>query len=159
MAITTAMCTSFKKELAMDLHHLGDASASPIGGDVIKLALIYISASPNGTYGAASTNYSDITGNSEEAADTSSPMGYTAGGGTLTNNGGQTSGTTAFWDFANITFSSVTLNADGCMLYNSTNGNRAISVHDFSGTKTPSNGDFVIQFPTADSSSAILRLA
>jgi hypothetical protein len=152
------MCTSFKEESWQDLHHLGDASASPIGGDTINLALITL-ASPEGTYGAASTNYSDITGNSEEATDSASPQGYTAGGGTLTNNGVTTSGTTAYADFADITFTAVNLTAHGCMLYNSTNGNRAISTHDFGGAQTASGGNFVIQFPTADASNAILRLA
>jgi len=159
MAITTAMCTSFKEESWEALHDLGDASASPIGGDVIKIALILLSASPNGTYGAASTNYSDITGNAEEAVDANSPISYSAGGGTLTNAGMTTSGTTAFADFADITFSSVDMSADGCMIYNSSNANSAISVHDFGATKTASGGDFTLQFPTADSSSAILRLA
>jgi hypothetical protein len=157
MAITTAMCTSFKKESWNDLHHLGDTAASPIGGDVFKLALIYLQASPLGTYGAATTNYSSISG--EEATDTSSPQGYTAGGGTLTNIGVTTSGTTAYADFADLTFTAVTLNCDGCIIYNSTNGNRAVSVHDFSGTKSPSNGDLTLQFPAATSSTAILRLA
>ncbi len=161
MAITTAMCTSFKKESWNDLHHLGDAAASPIGGDVIKLALI--KASAPGTYGAATANYSELNDSSpiEEAVDTSgsSPLGYKQGGGTLTNNGVTTSGTTAFADFADLTFTAVNLSADGCLLYNSTNGNRAISTHDFGGTKTASGGNFVITFPTADASNAILRLA
>lgn len=159
MSIANAMCTSFKLELAQDLHHLGVVANSPIGGDVIRLALIINNASPLGVYGAASTNYSNITGNSEESADTASPQGYTAGGGTLTNIGGTSTGTTAFWDFADLTFTAVTLSADGCMLYNSTNGNRAISTHTFTTTQTASGGNFVIQFPTADSSTAILRLA
>lgn len=155
------MCTSFKKELlSSDLHALGDTATSPIGGDVFKLALIQLSlSSPQTTYGAASTNYSDITGAADEPTDTSSPMGYTAGGGTLTNIGVTTSGTTAYADFADLTFSTITLSCDGCMIYNSTNSNRAVSVHDFSGTKSPSAGNLVIQFPTADASNAIIRLA
>lgn len=159
MAITSAMCASFKLELAQDLHHLGVAANSPIGGDVIKLALINLSASPNGTYGSSSTNYSNITGNSEEAVDSASPQGYVAGGGTLVNNGGQISGAVAFWDFADLTFTSVNLSAHGCMLYNSTNGNRAIAVFDFGGAQTASGGNFQLTFPAADSSNAILRLA
>lgn len=160
MAITTAMCTSFKKESWNDLHHLGDQAASPIGGDVFKLALIQLSlSSPQNTYGAASTNYSNITGNSDEPTDTSSPQGYAAGGATLTNFGVTTSGVVAFADFDNVTFTAVTLNCDGCMIYNSTNGNRAVSVHDFGGTKSPSAGNLQINFPTPDSSNAILRLA
>ena len=161
MAITTAMCTSFKKELfSGDYHDFGDVATSPIGGDVFKIALIQLSlSSPQGTYGAANTNYSDITGAGDEPTDTSSPQGYSTGGGTLTNVGATTSSTTALVDFADITFTSVTLSCDGCMIYNSTNGNRAVSVHDFSGTKSPSNGDLTLQFPIADASNAILRLA
>lgn len=155
------MCTSFKKELlSSDLHAFGDVSTSPIGGDVFKLALIQLSlSSPQTDYDATSTNYSDITGAGDEPTDTSSPQGYTAGGGTLTNVGATTSSTTAYVDFADITFTTVTLNCDGCMIYNSTNGNRAVSVHDFSGTKSPSAGNLTIQFPTADASNAIIRLA
>ncbi len=156
MAITTAMCTSFKSEMMQGTHNLGSASASPHGGNAWKLALITL-GSPQGTYGAATTNYSDISG--EEATDSASPQGYTAGGGTLSNNGVTTSGTTAFADFADLTFTSVNLSADGCIIYNSSQSNKAASVHDFSGAKTASGGDFQIQFPTADSSSAILRLA
>ena len=161
MAITTALTTSFKKELlSADYHAFGDVSTSPIGGDVFKIALIQLSlSSPQGTYGAASTNYSDITGAGDEPTDTSSPQGYTAGGGTLTNVGATTSGTTAYIDFADITFTTITLSCDGCMIYNSTNGNRAVSLHDFGGTKSPSSGNLTLQFPTADASNAIVRLA
>jgi len=160
MAITSAIPTSFKEEVLEALHDFGDASASPIGGDSFKLALIQLSlSSPQDTYGAASTNYSDITGNSDEPTDAASPQGYSAGGGALTNNGVTTSGTTAFADWADLTFSSVDLSADGCMIYNTSNSNSAVEVHDFGGTKTASGGNFAITFPTADSSSAILRLA
>lgn len=157
MAITTAIPTSFKSELLRKKHDFGNVASSPIGGDAFKLALI--KATPAGTYGAASINYSDITGNSDEAADTSSPQGYFAGGGTLTNNGTTTSGTTAFADWADKTFTAVTLSADGCMIYNSTNSNTAVEIHNFGSTKTASGGDFQIIFPTADASNAILRLA
>lgn len=160
MAITTAYPTSFKKEQFTGTHNFGDVATSPIGGNTFKLALIQLSlSSPQTTYGASSTNYSDITGAADEPTDAASPQGYTTGGATLTNIGATTSGATAFVDFADVTFSSVDLSADGCMIYNSTQGNRAVYVGDFSGTKTASGGDFVIQFPTADSSNAILRLA
>ena len=159
MSITTALPTSFKKELATKTHDLGDASSSPIGGDVFKLALIAAGAA--GTYGAASTNYSELNDSSpiEEATDSNSPQGYSAGGGTLTNNGVTISGTTAYVDFADITFSSVDLSADGAIIYNSSASNEIIYVGDFGSTKTASGGDFVIQFPTADASNAIIRLA
>ncbi|MCA9913831.1 MAG: hypothetical protein KC496_10805, partial [Anaerolineae bacterium] len=101
MAITSAMCTSYKKELMQAIHDFGDAGTSPIGGDTFMLALIAASAA--GTYGAASTNYSELNDSSpiEEAQDASgtSPLGYQPGGGTLTNAGVNTSGTTAFADF------------------------------------------------------------
>lgn len=161
MSITTAFPTSHKLELfSGDYHDFGAVASSPIGGDTFKLALIQLSlSSPQNTYGAASTNYSNITGNGDEPTDAASPQGYTAGGGTLTNVGATTSSTTAFVDFADLTFSAVNLSADGCMIYNSTNGNRAVYVGDFGGLKTASGGDFVVQFPTADASNAILRIA
>lgn len=157
MALTTAFCTSLKEGLFSGLNDFGNSATSPIGGDVFKLVLV--KATPTGTYGAASTNYTDITGNTDEAVDTASPQGYSAGGGTLTNAGRATTSTTCFVDFADITFTAVTLSADGCMIINSTNSNSSCSVHDFGGTKTASGGNFVVQFPTADSSSAVLRLA
>lgn len=157
MAITTAIPTSFKKELLTKKHDFGDSLTSPIGGDSFKGVLI--KATPTGTYGAASTNYSDITGNSDEATDTSSPQGYTAGGFALTNAGIATSGTTVYNDWADVTLSAVTLSADGLMIINTTNSNAAVELHNFGSTKTASGGDFQITFPTADASNAILRLA
>ncbi len=83
---------------------------------------------------------------------------YTSGGNTLTNNGVAVSSNIAFVDFADLTFSSVTLSAVGALIYKSSSGNEAVLVLDFGGTKTATNGDFVIQFPTANSSNAIIRL-
>ena len=148
MAITTAMCTSFKQELMEALH---DFNAS--GGNTFKLGLFKSSVA--GTYGAATTNYSNVTGNSDENAGT----GYTAAGKTLTNVDPTTSSTTAYTDFDNQTWSSSTIDSDGAFIYNSTNGNRMVSVHDFGGVKSSSSGDFTIQFPTADASNAIIRIA
>lgn len=149
--ITTAMCSSFKKELMLAIHNF---DASP--GDTFKLALIR--ATPNLNYGAANTNYSEI--NAQSPQDEVTPSGsYALGGGTLVNQGVTLSGTTAFTDFSDIAFTSATISADGCMIYNSTRGDRAVSVHDFGGTKTSTNGTFTVQFPTADASNAILRLA
>lgn len=150
MAITTAMATSFKQEL---LEGLQDFNAS--GGNQFKIGLF--KATVTGTYGAASTNYSDVTGNADEVANGN---GYTTGGSNLTNVDPTTSGTTAYIDFSpDITFSSSTIDADGAFIYNSTNANRMVSVHDFGGTKSSNNGDFTIQFPTADASNAIIRIA
>ena len=145
MAITTAMCTSFKSELLGGTHDLDT--------DSIKLALI--KASPTGTYGAATTNYSDVTGNSDEASGT----GYTAGGQVLDSVTISTDGTTAIIDIADEVFTSATISADGCIIYNTNASNAAIAVIDFGGTKTSTNGDYTIQFPAADASNAIIRIA
>ena len=145
MGITTAMCTSFKSELLGGTHDLDTHT--------IKLALI--KASPSGTYNAATTNYSDVTGNSDEASGT----GYSAGGQNLDSATIAVSGTTAHVDFADEVFSTVTVSADGCIIYNSSASNKAIAVIDFGGTKTSTSGNFTIQFPAADASNAIIRIA
>ena len=145
MAITTAMCTSFKSELLGGTHDL----------DTHTLKLALIKASPSGTYGAATTNYSNVTGNSDEASGTN----YSAGGQTLDGAAISVSGTTAIVDFTDEVFSSATISADGCIIYNSSASNKAICVIDFGGTKTSTNGDFTIQFPAADASNAIIRIA
>ncbi len=145
MAITTAMCTSCMWELLGGNHDLDTHS--------IKLALI--KARPLVTYGAATTNYSDVTGNSDEASGT----GYTAGGQVLDSVTISTDGTTAIIDIADEVFTSATVSADGCIIYNASSSNAAICVIDFVGTKTSTNGDFTIQFPTADASNAIIRIA
>ena len=153
MAITTAMPTSFKVELFQGAHDF-----RLTGGDTFKLALI--KSGMAGTYGAASTNYSNITGNSDEVGNSGT---YSAGGGTLTRIDPTSSGTTAFVDFADISFTSATISSDGCMIYNTTpavgSANSAVSVHDFGGTKSSTAGTFTIQFPTADASNAIIRIA
>lgn len=136
------LCTSFKKEVLEGLH---DFNAS--GGNVYKLALYTNSAS----FTAATTVYT--------ATNEVSGTGYSAGGGTLTNIDPTTSGTTAFIDFADLTFSSATITARGALIYNSTNGNRTVCVLDFGTDKTSTAGDFTIVFPTADASNAIVRIA
>ena len=145
MAITTAMCTSFKSELLGGSHDLDT--------DSLKLALI--KASPTGTYGAATTNYSDVTGNSDEASGTN----YTAGGQVLDGATISTDGTTAIVDFTDEVFANVTVSADGCIIYNTANSNSAICVIDFGGTVSATAGDLTIEFPTADASNAIVRIA
>ena len=145
MAITTAMCTSFKSELLGGTHDLDT--------DSLKIALI--KASPSGTYGAATTNYSDVTGNSDEATGT----GYTAGGQVLDGATISTDGTTAIVDFTDEVFSNVTLSADGCIIYNTAASNAAIAVIDFGGTVSASAGDLTIEFPAADASNAVIRIA
>ena len=144
MAITTAMCTSFKQQLLNKEHDLNT--------DTIKLALI--KASPSGTYGAATTNYSDVTGNSDEASGT----GYSAGGQTLDSGTISTSGTTAFVDFADEVFVDATMSADGALIYNASKANRAIATFDFGGTVTSTSGDYTIVFPAATYTDAVIRI-
>lgn len=147
MAITQAMCTSFKDELLEGVHDFRSS-----GGDVFKLAL-YSSAA---TLDATTTAYTS----SNEVANSGT---YAAGGGTLTNVTPTTTGTTAFTDFADISFTSATINARGALIYNSTPThtytNPSVVVLDFGGDKISTAGTFTIQFPTADSSNAIIRIS
>jgi hypothetical protein len=145
MAITTAMCTSFKSELLGGLHDLDT--------DSLKIALIKPSMS--GTYGAATTNYSNVTDASDEASGTN----YSAGGQALGSAAIAVSGTTATVDFADEVFSNVTVSADGCIIYNTANSNSAICVIDFGGTVSATAGDLTIQFPAANASNAVIRIA
>jgi hypothetical protein len=156
MAITQAICTSFKQEILQGIHNLtngsGGGTTTTTGtGNTFKLALYTSSA----TLGASTTAYSTTN----EVSGT----GYSAGGGTLTNVTPSTSGTTALTDFADLTFSSATITARGALIYNSSttagSADRAVLVLDFGGDKTSTAGDFTIQFPTADASNAIIRIA
>jgi hypothetical protein len=147
MAISQAMCTSFKQQLLEGKHNFRS------GGHTFNLALFLNAA----TLGAATTDYS--TANEASTAD-----GYTAGGAALTNVNPTTSGTTAFTDFADLTFSSVTVTARGALIYNTTteggsSTTDSVVVLDFGADKTSTSGDFTIQFPTADASNAIIRIA
>ena len=137
------MCTSFKKELLDALHNFQLS-----GGDTFKIALYDNSAS----FTAATTAYTatnEVTG-----------TGYTAGGNTLTRIDPTSSGTTAFTDFADTTWSSSTITARGALIYNDTaSGNPAVVVLDFGADRTSTNGDFTVVFPTADATNAIIRIA
>jgi hypothetical protein len=146
MAITQAMCTSFKTELLEGKHDFTN------GADTMKLALFTSAA----TLDAATTDYSTTN----EVSGT----GYTAGGGTLVNVTPTSSGTTAFTDFNDLTFSSSTITANGAMIYNTQTGGGsgttdAVVILAFGSDKTSTNGDFTIQFPTADATNAIIRIA
>jgi hypothetical protein len=146
MAITQAMCTSFKQELLQGQHDFRTS------GHSFKLAMYTSSA----TLDATTTDYSTTN----EVSGT----GYTAGGGALTNVNPSTSGTTAFTDFSDLTFSSATITANGALIYNTTTGGGSsttdsVVVLAFGGDKSSTNGDFTIQFPTADASNAIIRIA
>jgi hypothetical protein len=114
-----------------------------------------IKASPSGTYDASTTNYSDITGNTDEAVGTN----YTATGQELDSATITLSGSTAFVDFADEVFLNLTIAADGAIIYNSSQDNKAVAVFDFGGTVTSTSGDFTIVFPTADASNAVIRIS
>jgi len=137
------MCTSFKKELMEAKHNFLNS-----GGNTFKLAMYTNSAS----FTAATTAYTT----SNEVSGT----GYSAGGGTLTRIDPSSSGTTAFTSFSDLTFSTATVTARGALIYNdSASGDPTVIVLDFGADKTSTAGDFTIQFPTADASTAIIRIA
>jgi hypothetical protein len=138
------MCTSFKQELMQGVHNFTAST-----GNTFKLALYDNSAS----FTAATTAYT----NTNEVANSGS---YSAGGGTLTNITPTTSGTTAFTDFDDLSFTSATITAYGAMIYNDTAaGNPAVCILDFGGAKTSTSGTFTIIFPAATASDAIIRIA
>tara|TARA_X000001388_G_scaffold68555_1_gene56468 strand:+ start:1119 stop:1547 length:429 start_codon:yes stop_codon:yes gene_type:complete len=142
MAISTAMCTSFKQEILVGTHNFTASS-----GNTFKLALYTSSAS----LGASTTAYTT----SNEVSGT----GYTAAGAALTSVTPVASGTTALCDFSDLTFSSSTITANGALIYNDTQSDKAVCTLAFGGDKTSTAGDFTIQFPTADASNAIIRIA
>ena len=145
MAISSAVCNSFKQEILVGTHNLTASS-----GNTFKLALYTSSAS----LGAGTTAYST----SNEISNTSGSA-YTAGGATLTSVTPVLDGSTAVCDFADISFTSASFTANGCLIYNDTQSDKAVCVVAFGGDKTVSSGTFTIQFPTADASNAILRIA
>lgn len=152
MAITSAICSSFKRDLLKGKH---DFDTSGDGGDTFKIALYTSSA----TLGATTTAYSvtnEITNDAGSA--------YSAGGETLTNTGVGLTSTTAFTDFSDVSWTSATFTANGALIYNTTTDGGtgttdAVCVIAFGGDKTATNGTFTIQFPANDSSNAIIRLA
>jgi len=148
MAITQAVCNSFKVELLQGEHDFRSS-----GGEAFKLALYTASASLSAT----TTAYG--TGNEVSASGS-----YAAGGGALTNQGASGSGATAFIDFSDLSFTSATISAQAAVIYNAnttatTNTNAAVMVLDFGAVKTSTSGTFTIQFPAADASNAILRIS
>ena len=150
MAITQAMCTSFKTELLTGTHNFAT------NGNAFKLALYAEGSggksSTTATLGATTTAFTTtgLVANSGS---------YTSGGGTLTKVAPTSSGTTAFTDFSDLSFTTATITAMGALIYNSTNSNKAVCVLDFTSNKTSTSGTFTIQFPTADASNAIIRIA
>jgi len=138
------MCTSFKVELMKGVHNFTTST-----GNTFKLALYDNSAS----FTAATTAY---TATNEVAASGT----YAAGGGSLTNVTPTSTGTTAFTDFADLSFTSATITAFGALIYNDTAaGDPTVCVLDFGGAKTSTSGTFTIIFPTADATNAIIRIA
>jgi len=142
MAIATAMCTTFKKELLEAVHNFKNT-----GGSTFNLAM-YTSSASLGAATTAYTSTAEISG-----------TGYTAKGAALTRVDPSNSGTTALTDFADLTFSSSSLTARGALIFNeSASGDPSVCSLDFGADKTSSSGDFTIQFPAADASNAIIRI-
>lgn len=149
MAISQAMATSFKVDLLNGVHAFGTTvTRGSTNADTFKIALYTSSATLN----ASTTAYT--------ATDEVSGTGYSAGGNTLAIDQTPTfTSTTAWLDFVDTTWSSATFTANGALIYNDTNSDKAVAVLAFGGDKTATNGDFTIIFPPADSSNAIIRIA
>ena len=145
MAISSAICNSFKQEILVGTHNFTASS-----GDAFKLALYTSSAS----MGASTTAYSI----SNEISNTSGSA-YDAGGKVITSVTPALDGSTACCDFADVSFTSASFTANGCLIYNDTQSDKACAVVAFGGDKTVSSGTFTIQFPAADASNAIIRIA
>ena len=144
MAISSAICNSFKQEILVEGHNFTNST------DQFKLAMYTSSES----LGASTTAYSATN----EISNTSGSA-YSAGGANLTSVTPVLDGSTAVCDFADISFTSASFTANGCLIYNSTNSNKAVCVVAFGGDKTVSSGTFTIQFPAAAASTAIVRIA
>ena len=146
MAITSAVCTSFKVELLKGVHNFTATTVN-----TFKIALYTSSA----TFGASTTAYST----SNEITNTSGTA-YTAGGATLTNITPDASSTTAVCDFTDVSYTDATFTANGCLIYNDTaTGDPACVAVAFGADKTVTSGTFTIQFPAADATNAIIRIA
>jgi len=149
--ITQTMVTSFKVELLQGYHAFDSSYRT---ADTFQIALLQ--GTVNGTYGAATTNYSNITANADEVVAT----GYTAGGGILVVNptptSGSTGGTTAYLGFNNYTWNA-SISSSGALIYNSTQGGRAVAVLSFGRIITSTNM-FTVTFPTAAAGSAIVQI-
>jgi len=149
MAITQAMATSFKVDILNGVHAFGTTvTRGSTAADTFKIALYTSSATLDSTTTAYSVT-NEVSG-----------TGYSAGGNTLSVSQVPTSTSTTAWlDFADTTWSSATITANGALIYNSSQSDKAVAVLAFGGDKTSTNGDFTIVFPTADSSNAIIRIA
>ena len=145
MAISSAICNSFKQEILVGTHNFTASS-----GNTFKIALFTSSAS----LGAGTTAYS-----ATNEISNASGSAYTAGGKALTSVTPVLDGSTAVCDFADISFTSASFTANGCLIYNDTQADKAVCVVAFGGDKTVSSGTFTIQFPAAAASTAIVRIA
>ena len=145
MAISSAVCNSFKQEILVGTHNFTASS-----GNSFKLAMYTSSAS----LGAGTTAYS-----ATNEISNASGSAYTAGGKALTSVTPVLDGSTAVCDFADISFTSASFTANGCLIYNDTQSDKAVCVVAFGGDKTVSSGTFTIQFPAAGASTAIVRIA
>lgn len=144
MAITQALCTSFKQEMLDEGHD--------IAADTIKIAL-YTSST---TLSAATTAYTDASNPSNQVANGS---GYTTGGATLASGAVSADSTTVIIDFADPSWTSASFTAAGALIYNASNSNKAIAVLSFGGNFTVTSGTFTIVFPAADASNGLIRFA
>jgi hypothetical protein len=149
ITITTAMPTSFKVEILRAVHNFTSST-----GNTFKIALLKATAAGSGTFGAATTNYSQL-GTDELATAT----GYTQPGNTLVSITPVASSTTAVCDFDDTSWTSATFTTCGALIYNSTASGAACAVLSFGGDQTVSSGDFTIQFPAAAAATAIIRIA
>ena len=145
MAITSAICNSFKQEILVGTHNFTAST-----GDTFKIALFTSSE----TLGASTTAYSSTNEITNDAG-----SAYTAGGENLTSVTPVLDSSTAVCDFSDVSWTSATFTANGALIYNSSQSNKAVCAIAFGGDKTATNGTFTIQFPTADASNAIIRIA
>ena len=151
MAIASAVCNSFKQQILVGTHNFTASS-----GDSFKLALYTSSA----TLGASTTAYAtNPGGGANTEIDNTSGSAYSPGGKALTSVTPVLDGSTAVCDFADISFTSASFTANGCLIYNDTQSDKAVCVVAFGGDKTVSSGTFTIQFPAAAASTAIVRIA
>ena len=158
MAITSAICNSFKVEILQGGHNFNDASGAPTG-NAFKLALFTEDATLSKSttaYTAPADGTADPT-NTKEVSSTST--GYTTGGNNLTSTTPVLSGDTACCKFADTSFTSASFTARGCLIYNSTNSNKAVCAINFGANKTVTSGTFTIQFPAQTAGNAIIQIA
>lgn len=147
MSITQAFCTSAKVELLNGIHAFSTTVVrGTTAADTFKIALFTSSATLDATTTAYTTT-GEVSG-----------TGYSAGGQTLSVTGPTSSGTTAYLDFADVTWTTATITANGALIYNSTQSDKAFAVLAFGGDKTTTAGDFTIQFPVYDATNAIIRI-